>query len=49
MDIVQVYAAGEVFLAGADNKATTWFALSPSISTNNDGSFDSVKVDAGTV
>jgi hypothetical protein len=49
MDIVQVYAAGEVFLAGADNKATTWFALSPSISTNNDGSFDSVKVEAGTV
>ena len=49
MDIVQVYAAGEVFLAGADNKATTWFALSPSISTNSDGSFNSVKVEAGTV
>jgi len=49
MDIVQVYAAGEVFLTGADNKSTTWFALSPTLSTNSDGSFDSVKVDAGTI
>ena len=50
MDVVQVYAVGEVFLAGADNKATTWFALSPTISTNSsDGGFNSVKVDAGTV
>jgi hypothetical protein len=49
MDIVQVYAVGEVFLAGADNKATTWYALSPTLSTNKDGSFSSVKVSAGTI
>lgn len=49
MDIVQVYAVGEVFLAGADNKATTWYALSPTLSTNSDGSFTSVKVAAGTI
>jgi hypothetical protein len=50
MDVVQVYSAGEVFLAGANNVATTWNALSPTISTNgSDGGFTSVKVDAGTV
>ena len=49
MDIVQIYAAGEVFLAGADNKKTTWYALSSDISTNNAGSFSSVKVAPGTV
>ena len=49
MDIFQIYAAGEPFLAGADGKKTTWYALSPSLSTNKDGSFTSVKVDAGTI
>jgi len=49
MDIIQVYCVGDVFLAGADNKATTWYALSPVLSTNSDGSFNSVKVDAGTI
>jgi hypothetical protein len=49
MDIVQVYAAGEVFLAGADGKRTTWYALSPTLSTNKDGSFSSVKVAAGSI
>jgi len=48
MDIVQAYAAGEIFLAGADNKKTTWYALSPSLSTNQDGGFESVKVAPGT-
>lgn len=49
MDIVQIYAAGEVFLPFADGKKTTWFALSPALSTNQDGSFSSVKVSPGTI
>jgi len=49
MDIVQIYAAGEVFLVGADGKKTTWYALSPAIATNKDGGFDSVKVEPGTI
>ena len=44
-----VYAAGEVFLPFADGKKTTWFALSPSLSTNQEGSFSSVKVSPGTI
>ena len=49
MDVVQVYAVGEVFLPGPDGRKTTWYALSPSLTTNKDGSFTSVKVDAGTI
>ncbi|HEY2962692.1 MAG TPA: hypothetical protein VGJ37_09780 [Pyrinomonadaceae bacterium] len=49
MDIVQLYAAGEIFFAGADNRKTTWYALTPTLSTNQDGGFASVKVAAGTV
>ena len=49
MDIVQIYAAGEVFLPGADGKKTTWYALSQSLTTNKDGSFSSVKVAPGTI
>ena len=49
MDIVQIYAAGEVFLPFVDGKKTIWYALSPSLSTNKDGSFSSVKVQAGTI
>jgi hypothetical protein len=49
MDVVQIYAAGEVFFPGADGKKTTWYALSPSLSTNKEGSFSSVKVEAGAV
>jgi len=49
MDIVGVYAAGEVFRVGPDGKKTTWYALSPTLTTNKSGSFDSVKVEAGTV
>ncbi|HKG98275.1 MAG TPA: hypothetical protein VKA97_10690 [Pyrinomonadaceae bacterium] len=49
MDAVLVYAAGEVFLPFVDGKKTTWYALSPSLSTNEDGSFTSVKVVAGSV
>jgi len=49
IDAVLVYAAGEVFLPFVDGRKTTWYALSPSLSTNKDGSFTSVKVVAGTV
>lgn len=50
MDIVQVYVAGDVFLAGPDGKKTTWYALAPSLSTKSgDGGFTSVKVEAGTI
>jgi hypothetical protein len=49
MDIVQIYAKDEIFLAGADNKKTTWYALTPSLSTNKDGGFSSVKVAAGSI
>ena len=49
MDIVQIYAAGEIFLPFVDGRKTTWFALSSSLATNKDGSFSSVKVAAGTI
>lgn len=49
MDIVAIYTVGEVFRAFVDGKKTTWYPLSSSLSTNKDGSFTSVKVDAGTV
>lgn len=49
MDIVVAYAKGETFLAGPDGKKTTWYALTRSLSTNENGSFDSVKVTAGSV
>jgi hypothetical protein len=49
MDIIGLYAKGEIFRVGPDGKKTTWVALTPSTSTNNGGSFDSVKVVAGTV
>lgn len=49
MDLFQVYAAGELFMTGADGRKTTWTALTSSLSTNKDGSFTSVKVDAGTI
>ena len=49
MDIIQVYAAGEIFMTGADGKKTTWYALAPTLSTNTSGSFDSVKVAPGTI
>jgi hypothetical protein len=49
MDIVMIYAADDIFLSFVDGKKTTWYALTPSLSTNKSGSFDSVKVVAGTV
>lgn len=49
MDIVAIYVVGEVFRAFVDGKKTTWYPLSSSLSTNKEGSFTSVKVDAGTI
>ena len=49
MDIIMAVAAGEIFQVGPDGKKTTWYALSSSLSTNSDGSFSSVKVEAGAV
>jgi hypothetical protein len=49
MDMVMVVAAGDVFLPGPDGKKTTWYALTSSLSTNKEGSFTSVKVEAGAV
>jgi hypothetical protein len=49
MDIIAIVCAGEAFLPGPDGKKTTWFKLSTSLSSNKSGSFESVKVVAGTV
>lgn len=49
MDIVAIFAAGDLFPPFCDGKKTTWFALSTSLSSNKGGSFTSVKVDAGTI
>ena len=49
MDIIGLYAKGEIFRVGPDGKKTTWTALTNNVSTNNAGGFDSVKVVAGTV
>jgi hypothetical protein len=48
MDIVGVYAKGDIFRVGPDGKKTTWYALTPTLSTNSsDGGFTAVKVEAG--
>lgn len=51
MTTVQLYAAGDIFRPGPDGKKTTWYALTPTASSGlaSDGSFTSVKVEAGTV
>ena len=49
MDIIGLYAKGEVFRVGPDGKKTTWTALTQTVSTNSGGSFDSVKVAPGSV
>lgn len=49
MDIIAIFAVGDVFLPGPDGKKTTWFKLTASLSSNKSGSFESVKVIAGTV
>ena len=50
MDVIGLYAKGEIFRVGPDGKKTTWTALTQTISTNTaDGGFNSVKVEAGAV
>lgn len=50
MDTIQIYVAGEIFRTFVDGRKTTWYPLSPTLSSNSsDGSFTSVKVDAGTI
>ena len=49
LDLILAYGAGEIFLPFSDGKKCTWYALSPSLSSNSDGSFSSVKVAAGTL
>jgi hypothetical protein len=49
MDTVAIFAQGDVFLPFVDGKKTTWYLLSPTLSTNKEGSFTSVKVEAGAV
>ena len=50
LDTIQVYAAGEIFRTFLDGRKCTWYALSPTLTTNSsDGSFSSVKVDPGTI
>jgi len=49
MDVVAIFAAGDSFLKGPDGKNTTWFKLSASLSSNKSGSFEGVKVPAGTL
>ena len=50
MDLVMVYAAGETFYNGPDGKKTTWYALTPNLSSKNSGGgFNSVKVEAGAL
>jgi len=49
MDLFGLYAKGEIFRVGPDGKKTTWTALTPTLSTNNDGGFNSAKESPGTV
>jgi hypothetical protein len=49
MDIIAAFGVGDEFPPGSDGKKTTWVALTSGVSTNKDGSFTSVKVEAGTV
>ena len=50
MDIVGLYAKGDIFRVGPDGKKTTWTALTTTVSTNSsDGGFSAVKVEPGAV
>lgn len=49
MAAVQIYAAGEVFRPFVDGKKTIWYPLTTSVAVNQEGSFTSVKVEAGTI
>jgi hypothetical protein len=49
--VVVPYSLGQAFLPGPDGKKTIWYALAAAVSTSStsDGSFNSVKVQPGTV
>ena len=49
MDTVAIVAVGDIFPPFVDGKKTTWYALTTSLSTNKEGSFTSVKVEAGAI
>jgi hypothetical protein len=49
MDIIMAFCEGEIFLPFVDGKKTTWYALTPTLSTNQNGEFKSVKVAPGTI
>jgi hypothetical protein len=51
MTVVALYAAGEIFRTMIDGRKTTWYALTKTATSgfSNDGSFTSVKVEAGAV
>lgn len=51
MTTVQLYAAGDIFRPGTDGKKATWYPLTSTAASglSSDGSFTSVKVEAGTV
>ena len=43
MDIVGLYAKGDIFRVGPDGKKTTWTALTPTLATNSGGGFSRSK------
>lgn len=50
MDVIAIFAAGDTFLKGPDGKNTTWFRLTPTLTTvKSGGSWEPVKVPAGTL
>lgn len=52
MKVVALYSAGEIFRTMTDGKKCTWYALTRTATSgfdSSDGSFTSVKVEAGTV
>jgi hypothetical protein len=49
MDVIAIFAAGDIFLKGPDGKNTTWVRLTTTLSSNKGGSFEGVKVPAGTL
>jgi hypothetical protein len=51
MTVVALYAAGEIFRTMIDGRKTTWYALTKTATSgfSSDGSFTSVKVEAGAV
>jgi hypothetical protein len=49
MAVVALYAAGEIFRTMTDGRKTVWYPLTQTTATNAEGSFTSVKVEAGAV